>query len=224
MSFSQKIDEAVFRFLEEKKLDPVNKKALNKDFDDRADKDIDNDGDVDSSDEYLHNRRKAVKKAMTKEEVELEALLDEMFELEYALEELDEEENLDEVIGTIKKGIKKVGDKIAAMRGKDDKKPSGPNTDKGLGGVTPEMLKRNTYLRYNEKQLEPMIKKLIKDREENENMRIGSKQHHLKTGRWLPGHSPEDYEKRKKKIYNKAKKLKDALEAAKARKRQASES
>lgn len=54
----------------EKKLDPVNKKALNKDFDDREDKDIDNDGDVDSSDEYLHNRRKAVKKAMEKEEVE----------------------------------------------------------------------------------------------------------------------------------------------------------
>lgn len=132
--------------------------------------------------------------------------------------ELDEEEQLDEVIGTIKKGIKKVSDKIAAMRGKDDKKPSGPDVNKGLGGVTDEMLKRNTYLRYNEKQLEPMIKNVIKDQRENEMMYIGSKQHRAKTGRWLPGHSPEDYEKRKKKIYNKAKKLKAALEAAKARK------
>ena len=45
-------------------MDPVNKKALKKDFDDRKDKDIDNDGDTDDSDEYLHNRRKAVSKAI----------------------------------------------------------------------------------------------------------------------------------------------------------------
>lgn len=40
---------------EKKKMDPVGK----------ADADIDNDGDVDKSDEYLHNRRKAIKKAMS---------------------------------------------------------------------------------------------------------------------------------------------------------------
>jgi len=40
-----------------KKLDPVGK----------ADADIDNDGDVDKSDDYLHNRRKAISKAMKKE-------------------------------------------------------------------------------------------------------------------------------------------------------------
>jgi hypothetical protein len=60
--------------MEKKTLDPVNKKALDKDFDDREDKDIDNDGDVDSSDEYLHNRRKTIKKAMKKGEVELDEL------------------------------------------------------------------------------------------------------------------------------------------------------
>lgn len=42
---------------QKKKLDPVGK----------ADADIDNDGDVDKSDEYLHNRRKAIKKAMKEE-------------------------------------------------------------------------------------------------------------------------------------------------------------
>jgi hypothetical protein len=51
-------------------MDPVNKKALKKDFDDRKDKDIDNDGDTDDSDEYLHKRRKAISKAM--KEVDLE--------------------------------------------------------------------------------------------------------------------------------------------------------
>ena len=45
---------------EKKKLDPVG----------QADADIDNDGDVDSSDKYLHKRRKAIKKAITKEAVD----------------------------------------------------------------------------------------------------------------------------------------------------------
>jgi hypothetical protein len=48
--------------------DPVDKKELTKSFEKRKDKDIDNDGDTDSSDEYLHKRRKAISKAM-KEEV-----------------------------------------------------------------------------------------------------------------------------------------------------------
>ncbi|AOV61426.1 hypothetical protein T191209_166 [Synechococcus phage S-CAM22] len=47
---------------EKKKLDPVGKE----------DGDIDNDGDVDSSDSYLKNRRKAIGKAIKKEEVEVE--------------------------------------------------------------------------------------------------------------------------------------------------------
>ena len=51
----------------EDKLDPVNKNAVKKKFDDRKDKDIDNDGDVDSSDKFLHKRRKAVSKAMKDE-------------------------------------------------------------------------------------------------------------------------------------------------------------
>lgn len=52
---------------EKKELDPVKDKALDKKFKNRKDKDIDNDGDVDSSDEYLHKRRKAIDKAMDKE-------------------------------------------------------------------------------------------------------------------------------------------------------------
>jgi hypothetical protein len=48
--------------LEEKKLDPVNHKELKGKHADRKDKDIDNDGDVDGSDKYLHMRRKKVSK------------------------------------------------------------------------------------------------------------------------------------------------------------------
>jgi len=53
-------------------LDPVNKVAVKKKFDNRKDKDIDNDGDVDSTDKYLHKRRKAISKAISKEEVEID--------------------------------------------------------------------------------------------------------------------------------------------------------
>ena len=50
-------------------MDPVNKDAVKKKFDDRKDKDIDNDGDVDSSDKFLHKRRKAISKAVKNEEL-----------------------------------------------------------------------------------------------------------------------------------------------------------
>ena len=46
--------------LEEKKLDPVG----------REDSDVDNDGDVDSSDKYLMKRRKAIGKAIGKKKYE----------------------------------------------------------------------------------------------------------------------------------------------------------
>ena len=49
---------------EAKKLDAVDDKANDKKFTDRKDKDIDNDGDVDSSDEYLHKKRAATDDAI----------------------------------------------------------------------------------------------------------------------------------------------------------------
>ena len=56
---------------EQEKMDKVNKVALGKKFKDRKDKDIDKDGDVDSSDKYLHKRRQAVSKAIKKENYEV---------------------------------------------------------------------------------------------------------------------------------------------------------
>ena len=45
-------------------MDPVDKKELKGKHKDRDDKDIDNDGDTDSTDKYLHKRRKAISKKM----------------------------------------------------------------------------------------------------------------------------------------------------------------
>jgi preprotein translocase subunit YajC len=57
-------DEDEMEIDEAKKLDPVNDAENDKKFKDRKDKDIDNDGDVDSSDEYLHKRRAATDDAI----------------------------------------------------------------------------------------------------------------------------------------------------------------
>ena len=51
-------------------LDKVQPKAVKKKFKDRKDKDIDNDGDVDSSDKFLHKKRKAISKAIDKDDSE----------------------------------------------------------------------------------------------------------------------------------------------------------
>jgi len=51
---------------ESKKLDKVDDDELDGSHDEREDGDIDNDGDEDSSDEYLHKRRKAIGKAIDK--------------------------------------------------------------------------------------------------------------------------------------------------------------
>ena len=53
----------------EEKLDKVDPSKVEPedDFKDREDKDIDNDGDVDDSDKYLHKKRQAITKAIKKE-------------------------------------------------------------------------------------------------------------------------------------------------------------
>ena len=58
------VDEESEQEVSEKKLDPVDDKENDKKFKNRDDKDIDNDGDVDSSDEYLHKKRAATDDAI----------------------------------------------------------------------------------------------------------------------------------------------------------------
>ena len=50
-------------------LDPVDPKKVepDDDYEDRKDKDIDNDGDTDDSDEYIHKKRQAISKAIKKQ-------------------------------------------------------------------------------------------------------------------------------------------------------------
>src|SRR6056300_190621 len=50
-------------------LDPVNKDAVKKKFDNRQDKDINNDGDTDSTNKYLHKRRAAISKNIKEDDM-----------------------------------------------------------------------------------------------------------------------------------------------------------
>jgi len=61
------LEDVAAKVVSESKLDPVNKDAVKKKFDDRKDKDIDNDGDTDSTDKYLHKKRKAISKATSED-------------------------------------------------------------------------------------------------------------------------------------------------------------
>ena len=56
----------------EEKLDKVDPSKVEPedDFEDREDKDIDNDGDVDDSDKFLHKKRQAITKAIKKQKSE----------------------------------------------------------------------------------------------------------------------------------------------------------
>lgn len=65
MSLDERLKSVAQAYLSmhEKKMDPVDKDELKGKHADRDDKDIDNDGDVDGSDEYLHKKRQAISKS-----------------------------------------------------------------------------------------------------------------------------------------------------------------
>ena len=107
MNPTQKIAEIYkqMRLDEAKKMDPVGK----------ADADIDNDGDVDDSDEYLHKRRKAIKKSMKEEKC------DECGKEPCECD--DDEDDMDEACGKSKKEAVSIDpDDGEVSKSKDDTK------------------------------------------------------------------------------------------------------
>lgn len=102
---------------EAKKLDSVDSKELKGTHAQRKDKDIDNDGDVDSSDEYLHNRRKTVAKAIKKESFDISDYTVEEIKDFIMSEEFDQLDELSKAtLGSyIKKSTGSVGGTAAGM-------------------------------------------------------------------------------------------------------------
>ena len=128
-----------------KKLDPVDKDELKGSHADRDDKDIDNDGDADSSDEFLHKKRKAISKNMKKkgkdEEVSMNPKMNKDKEskasdndtMEAAVPVSDNEIDEEITRGSGKKGLDKSLDKLYGP-----KKSSGnPGMNRFRAGETP---------------------------------------------------------------------------------------
>ena len=93
-------------------MDKVQPKAIKKKFADRKDKDIDNDGDVDSSDKYLHKRRQAISKAIKKEEKSLDEVLEMSDKVFFEhLDTLSDDDllQLEGILSAIGRGVKAVG-------------------------------------------------------------------------------------------------------------------
>jgi hypothetical protein len=139
----------------EKKLDPVNPKAVKKDFDNRKDKDIDNDGDVDSTDKYLHKRRKAISKAVKgeakgkKDEIEVNPKLPERTDEEKDEVKIPDKmtKAMDKIVGQLTKSVKahgKQADKLKKIADKDkiDEKHGGDHMSTGRKMTDAEMKKR----------------------------------------------------------------------------------
>ena len=110
------------RNIVEKKLDPVNKDAVKKKFDDRKDKDIDNDGDVDSTDKYLHKRRKAVSKAIAKDNNEAYEIGSDYAKHTLRVTPGQTDDDVDEMIGVMQNKKTSMRETLAKMWGMNEGK------------------------------------------------------------------------------------------------------
>lgn len=100
----------------EDKMDPVNKKELKGTHAQRKDKDIDNDGDVDSSDKYLHKRRKAISKSIKKDKKEGDV------EMNPKLDKGSKENSMEQKESTIREKL------LAVLENKQTKGATPPET------------------------------------------------------------------------------------------------
>jgi len=123
-------------YKEEKELDDVDPKAVKKKFANRKDKDLDNDGDTDSSDEYLHKRRKAISQALNEKPKKPSASVDESTELQ-GLDAASEELKEDAKMGKQSdENLKKLHKQFKAMNQQT------PSTQHMMKRITKEMKRR----------------------------------------------------------------------------------
>src|SRR6056300_1329144 len=110
-------------------LDPVNKDAVKKKFDNRQDKDIDNDGDTDSTDKYLHKRRAAISKNIKEDDMA------KFHKMQKDVKSVKKLMDLDEVNNPYAVGM------AQAMKSKNDKPPLEKSTITKAHGIAKSIMK-----------------------------------------------------------------------------------
>ena len=127
---------------EKKTLDPVDHDELKGKHKDRDDKDIDNDGDVDSSDKFLHKKRKAISKAIKKEEVD-ESSCGSVNASKKVKKEDDQEMTVDEPMA--KDGMKKCAECGGSTENHDEECSKYTSSEKSKASATKEGVRHEVH-------------------------------------------------------------------------------
>jgi hypothetical protein len=181
-------------------LDAVQPKAVKKKFDNRKDKDIDNDGDTDSSDEFLHKKRKAISKAIAKKEGNAfgKALMsakekgEKTFVVAGKKYNVKEEVELSEKVSYVEYKFKNARDAEAAKKyfNAQQRMSFDVNDDNVRGGELMVDAGKNDMTQYHKEVMKKYSPKVMT----SENFEVGTKERRDHTLNSTPGQSPEDFD------------------------------
>ena len=198
-------------------LDKVQPKAVKKKFADRKDKDIDNDGDTDSSDEFLHKKRKAISKAISKDEGNAfgKALKDakekgeKTFVVAGKKYNVKEEVELSEKVSYVEYKFKNARDAGAAKKYFDAQQRMSfdVNDDNIRGGELMVDAGKNDMTQFHKEVMKKYSPKVTT----SENFEVGTKSRRDHTLNTTPGQSPEEFEKQVETMQAKNNYMREAL-------------
>ena len=181
-------------------MDKVQPKAVKKKFADRKDKDIDNDGDTDSSDEFLHKKRKAISKAISKDEGNAfgKALKDakekgeKTFVVAGKKYNVKEEVELSEKVSYVEYKFKNARDAGAAKKYFDAQQRMSfdVNDDNIRGGELMVDAGKNDMTQFHKEVMKKYSPKVTT----SENFEVGTKSRRDHTLNTTPGQSPEEFD------------------------------
>jgi hypothetical protein len=181
-------------------MDAVQPKAVKKKFADRKDKDIDNDGDTDSSDKFLHKKRKAISKAISKDEGNAfgKALKDakekgeKTFVVAGKKYNVKEEVELSEKVSYVEYKFKNARDAGAAKKYFDAQQRMSfdVNDDNIRGGELMVDAGKNDMTQFHKEVMKKYSPKVTT----SENFEVGTKSRRDHTLNTTPGQSPEEFD------------------------------
>ena len=198
-------------------LDAVDKNAVKKKFADRKDKDIDNDGDTDSSDEFLHKKRKAISKAISKDEGNAfgKALKDakekgeKTFVVAGKKYNVKEEVELSEKVSYVEYKFKNARDAGAAKKYFDAQQRMSfdVNDDNIRGGELMVDAGKNDMTQFHKEVMKKYSPKVTT----SENFEVGTKSRRDHTLNTTPGQSPEEFDQQVNVMQSKNNYMREAL-------------